>query len=85
MNLAETYGGHPVDKLYRLGVSLGINTDNRTLSDINLNREYEKLTQHFSWGARQFLDCNLNALPAAFIPEELKNELRALILTEFNE
>lgn len=85
MNLAETYGAHPVDKLYRMGVSLGINTDNRTLSDINLSREYEKLTHHFSWGTRQFLDCNLNALQAAFIPEELKNELSALILNEFKE
>ncbi len=85
MNLAETYGAHPVDKLYRMGVSLGINTDNRTLSDINLSREYEKLTHHFSWGTRQFLDCNLNALQAAFIPEELKNKLRALILNEFKE
>lgn len=85
INLAETYGEHPVDKLYRLGVSLGINTDNRTLSDINLTREYENLTRHFSWGARQFLDCNLHALQAAFIPEELKNELKELILHEFKE
>ena len=85
MNLAETYGSHPVDKLYRMGVSLGINTDNRTLSDINLTLEYEKLTHHFSWGARQFLDCNLYALQAAFVPEELKNELRELILNEFKK
>ena len=83
MNLTETYGGHPVDKLYRMGVSLGINTDNRTLSDITLMREYENLRNHFSWGTRQFLDCNLNAIRAAFIPEELKQELTEQIWYEY--
>ncbi|HNR06088.1 MAG TPA: adenosine deaminase [Saprospiraceae bacterium] len=83
MNLVETYGEHPVDKLYRLGVSLGINTDNRTLSDITLTREYEKLQSHFSWGIRHFLDCNLHAIRAAFIPEPLKQELAERIMAEY--
>ncbi len=30
--LCETYDRHPVDRLYRAGVPLGINTDTRTIT-----------------------------------------------------
>ena len=34
---------HPVDRLYRSGVSLGVNTDCRGIADIDLRREYAGL------------------------------------------
>jgi adenosine deaminase len=69
------YSNHPVDDLKKKGVLLNINTDCRTIVDITLNREYNKLHQHFGWTTQDFFDCNANALRAAFIPQEVKNRL----------
>ncbi|MBN2389469.1 MAG: adenosine deaminase, partial [Anaerolineae bacterium] len=74
-NTFDTYANHPIDKLYRAGISVGVNTDARTISNITLSQEYEKLHQTFGWGAEDFFQCNRNALEAAFIPDEVRNKL----------
>lgn len=71
----DAYADHPIDKLYRAGVALNVNTDGRTLSDITLNREYEKLHQRFGWTAEEFYRCNVMAINAAFVSGEVKKRL----------
>jgi adenosine deaminase len=75
IGLYDTYQNHPIDQLYKAGVSLSVNTDAPTIVDITLTREYEKLQQVFGWTINNFYTCNKNALKAAFIPEELKHSL----------
>ena len=75
IGLYNTYQDHPIDQLYRAGVSLSVNTDAPTIVDITLTREYEKLQKVFGWTLMDFYKCNANALEAAFIPAELKNSL----------
>jgi adenosine deaminase len=77
INIYDTYKNHPVDTLYRSGVSLNINTDARTICNINLNREYEKLHQHFGWTTDDFYNTNVNAINAAFISNDIKATLLA--------
>jgi adenosine deaminase len=77
INIYDTYKNHPVDKLYRSGVSLNINTDARTICNINLNREYEKLQQNFGWTVDDFYNTNVNAINAAFISDDIKAILLA--------
>jgi adenosine deaminase len=72
---------HPVDRLYRAGISVGINTDARTITDITLEQEYDHLRRAFGWTDGQFLQCNLNALQAAFISDDLKSQLSARLRT----
>jgi adenosine deaminase len=74
-SMYDEYKDHPVDKLKKAGVSLNINTDCRTIVDITLNGEYQKLHTTFGWKKQDFYECNVNALKAAFIPEELKGKL----------
>lgn len=69
------YAAHPVDKLYQAGLSLNINTDARTITNITLNQEYEKLQRTFGWKQEHFFQCNHNALQAAFLPEPIKQKL----------
>ena len=57
------------------GLSVGINTDGRTISNINLSEEYQKLHRVFGWSREHFLRCNLNAIRSSFIPEHLKLSL----------
>jgi len=66
---------HPVDRLFREGVPLGINTDCRTIGDTTLDREYSRLEEAFGWAADEFYRCNREALRAAFIPSDVKKSL----------
>ena len=71
---------HTADKIYRAGVSMGINTDARTISDTTLTAEYKKLEEVFGWGKAELLRCNLNAVGAAFAGEEVKESLRKQLI-----
>jgi adenosine deaminase len=67
---------HPIDRLYRAGVSLSVNTDTRMLTPATLTGEYERLDRFFAWGNKEFLDVNRMALEAAFADQSLKHRLR---------
>jgi len=67
---------HPIDRLYRAGVSLSVNTDSRMLTPTTLTGEYEGLRSVFQWSEEEFLHTNLMALDAAFAAETVKDQLR---------
>jgi adenosine deaminase len=79
-NIYDSYADHPINRLYDAGLSLSVNTDARTITDITLAQEYEKLHQVFAWDREHFLQCNLNAMRSSFLPEaarkRLENRLR---------
>ena len=74
-NIYDSYADHPIDRLYDAGLSLNVNTDARTITDITLVQEYEKLHQGFAWDREHFLQCNLNAMRSSFLPEAAKKRL----------
>jgi adenosine deaminase len=76
-NVFDTYADHPIDTLYRAGLSVGVNTDTRTIGNITLSEEYARMHDTFGWGAEDFYQCNTNALEAAFIPGEVRTSLLA--------
>ena len=74
-NVYNSYSDHQIDNIFRSGISVGVNTDSRTISHTSLNKEYEKLSDTFGWGMDEFMTCNRNALNAAFIPVDVKERL----------
>ena len=74
-DIVPAYHDHPVDALYRQGVSLGISTDTRTITDVTLTKEYERLHETFGWEKEHFLAVNLNALWAAFVEPDERRRL----------
>lgn len=74
-NMYNTYKDHPIDYLYKSGVSINVNTDARTITNITLNNEYQNLHDNFGWTDVDFYRCNVSALNAAFIPDDLKIRL----------
>jgi adenosine deaminase len=79
------YADHPIETLRRAGVSLGISTDTRTITNITLQEEYRKLAAHFGWDRQQFLRCNLDAIRAAFAPQAVKDRIEAQLLAAYGE
>jgi adenosine deaminase len=67
---------HPIDRLYRAGVSLNLNTDTRMLNPVTLTGEYERMHSVFGWGAEDFLRTNLMGVEAAFAGDAVKERLR---------
>jgi adenosine deaminase len=83
IDIYDTYQDHPIDALYKAGVSLSVNTDTRTITNMTLNREYQKLQDIFGWTVSDFYQCNVNALEAAFIPNDLKTKLLGKLFTAY--
>jgi adenosine deaminase len=76
---------HPIDRLYRTGVSLNVNTDSRMLTPTTMTREYEALSRVFQWGEQEFLRTNLMGLEAAFADDGVKQQLKARLLDAYRE
>jgi len=76
-DLCATYADHPIDALYRAGVSLGVNTDCRAVTDIDLEREYARLRETFGWTDTELDRCNRAALDASFAPADVRARIGA--------
>src|ERR1700722_9471807 len=74
---------HPIDRLYRAGVSLNVNSDSRMLTPTTLTREYESLQRVFNWTEQDFLRANLMGLEAAFVGDAVKLQLREALLKAY--
>lgn len=74
---------HPIGRLYRLGVPVTINSDDPTIQDTDLSDDYHKAAKYFTLTMDDFVNLNMTAIEACFLPvperETLKNDyLRAV-------
>lgn len=81
----EEITDHPVDRLFRSKISLSINTDGRTVSDVTLGDEYQTLERVFDWNQDQLKQCNLEAIKHAFTSDVIKDRLRRQIEKAYEE
>ena len=83
-NVFQEIKDHNINSLYDSGVSLSVNTDCRTISDVTLSAEYQKLQDVFGWTKEQFYRCNREAVAHAFTAETVKTELLQKLEAEFS-
>ena len=83
-NVFDEYSDHPIDFLYDAGVSVGVNSDARTLVNVSLTDEYMKLASVLGWTIDHFYDCNRNSLEHAFISSDEKDELRSILDSRYS-
>jgi len=83
-NVYDKMEDHTADKIYKAGVSMSINTDCRTISDVTLTSEYNVLEKIFNWTKEHFLKCNLEAIEHSFTTTQKKEKLKEKILAGFN-
>jgi adenosine deaminase len=77
--------GHPIDRLYRAGVPLNVNTDSRMLTPTTMTKEYEHLERVFQWRVHDFLRSNLMGLQAAFLDADLKRDVEKKLLGAYGQ
>jgi adenosine deaminase len=74
---------HPFDLLYQLGFAVTVNTDNRLMSGTSLSREIANLAEVFGYDLNDVLEWQLNAINAAFVPSDERDELSEFILAAY--
>ncbi len=70
-----SYEAHPLKKLMDMGLNCTINTDNMILSDIDLDKEYDRCIEHMGITVRDIIRCNINSVRASFMAPEKKLQL----------
>ena len=72
---ATTVKDFPYLKMKEAQAHISINTDNRTVSDTDLTKEYALYHQHFQTTPADFYQHNVDAIQASFASDEEKQEL----------
>lgn len=80
----ETMDEYPLKQLIDSGVKITINTDNRTVSNTTLEKEYQLLKENFKLSEKDLIQFNLNAIEASFISESQKAELKFKLQNDEN-
>lgn len=73
--ICNNYASHPISRLYFSGVKTTINTDNMTVSNTTLEKEYIMLLENTKLTIKDIINMNINAINAAFISVNEKKEL----------
>ena len=73
--VVDSLDNHPIKKLNDNNVLITINTDNRTVSNTTLSKEYELLNKHFNFTKDDFVKFNINAINSSFLNINDKDEL----------
>ncbi|HEN7994039.1 TPA: adenosine deaminase [Streptococcus agalactiae] len=72
---ASSIQSFPYQELYDAGGKITINTDNRTVSDTNLTKEYSLFVTYFGTKIEDFLVFNQNAVKTSFTSDSEKDTL----------
>lgn len=81
----KEYKDHAIKKMYDNNLNITINTDNRTVSNITLTEEYEKLINTFNFNLEDLKIMNINAINASFINVIEKEKLKQEYIYKYNE
>lgn len=75
---------YPIRRFLELGIPVTVNTDNMTVSDTCLLREYRRLGELFALSEDTLIDIALTAADAAFLSQEQISRLKETINQTFS-
>ncbi len=70
-------GIHPIEKLYKKGVKISINTDNDTVSGIDIISEYKYILANTNLTIEDIIKCNYDSIDFIF-NDKIKNKLKEI-------
>lgn len=75
----SSYENHPFYKFYKDGLKVTLNTDNRTVSNIDLTDEFNSIESTFEMSEEDYKNLYLLSVDATFADDDTKNWLREFI------
>lgn len=70
---------YPLYNFYKDDIKVTINTDNRTVSDIDLTNEYKLILDGFNMNNEDYINIYLNSVEASFADEDTKIKLKNIL------
>jgi adenosine deaminase len=83
IGLYDSYGEHPLRRLWDAGALVTVHSDDPPMMDTTLTREYGVLVEEFGFDRVSLERVSLNAVQASFLPQTDKAELDRAFRTEF--
>jgi adenosine deaminase len=74
---------HPIRQLYDAGLKVTVNSDDPPLFGTDIGREYALLESLYGFTPEEIADVTLNAVEAAFLPQEEKSTLRQAVIEAY--
>lgn len=71
----SNYKNHPFKSLYDQSVHVTLNTDNMTVSNTNMNKEFQIMKETFNLKTEDFMQIYRNSVEASFASKKIKNQL----------
>ncbi len=81
----ESYEQHPLRRYLETGLRVTLNTDNRTVSDTTVTREFYRAIKHFKLSIDQIRTLVLNGFKSAFMPYEDRSRMIRNVLDKTDE
>ncbi|GLB60490.1 adenosine deaminase [Cytobacillus sp. NCCP-133] len=76
----KQFSEHPIYDFHRDGIKVTVNTDNRTVSDTTMAKEYGVVSNEFALSTENYKQIYLNSVDAAFADEKTKEKLKKYLL-----
>ncbi len=73
--ICDSYKTHPLEKLYKIGVKVTLNTDNMTVSNTTLENEYKNIVENTNLNINDIILMNINSVKCSFLSDLEKLEL----------
>jgi adenosine deaminase len=83
--VVENITDHPIRQMIQQGLNVTINTDDPSISRINLSSEYQTVNQVLGLPIKEVGERVVAAAQGAFLPDDLRAKLAAVISSEFTE
>lgn len=74
-NIYKSYKEHPIKKFYENFIPISINTDNRTVSNTNLTKEYKYLIDELDFNIKDIININKSSILHTFLPKDEQEKL----------
>lgn len=73
-------GKYPIETIFKAGIAVGLNTDNDTVSNTDIEQEYEWVLNNTSLTVDDLKQMNLLSIKSAFTTDKIKKSLEKQIL-----
>jgi adenosine deaminase len=80
----SNFKSHPIKTYLDQNIVVTVNTDNMTVSNTNLHKEYERLIEYQNFNFDDIKKVLLNSVEVAFIEKSEKEKLKIKIEKEIN-
>ncbi|WP_245805788.1 adenosine deaminase [Bacillus alkalicellulosilyticus] len=72
---SESWEHYPLKEYFEKGLLVTVNTDNLTVSNTTITKEYETIAENFSLSTKEICTLIMNGVEAAFLPLKEKQQL----------